>query len=145
MNGNSAHDKARTTKNTPEPHVLPASPVPLSLCVSEPPLSNGHGPEAVLKALAAQNACTQGSSARKRLFKLVRDLRAIEEGIGCELEIADVTLALKEWYRLSQPFLDAAKKYEDYLTEFLAAFRKVRVPTGKGDQQSGRSRFKTFG
>ena len=42
-------------------------------------------------------------------------------------------MAFKEWYARSQPFLDSAKTYDDYLTEFLAGFSKVRVPTGKGD------------
>jgi hypothetical protein len=63
----------------------------------------------------------------------VRDLRAIEKGIGRELEIADLMVAFNEWYRLSQPFLDTAKPRDDYLAAFLAELRKVRVPTGEGD------------
>jgi len=90
-------------------------------------------PEAVLKALAAENACTELNSSRKRLWKLLRDLTGIEEEIGRQLEVADILMAFKEWYRLSQPLLEPAKTYDDYLTEFLAGFSKVRVPTGKGD------------
>jgi hypothetical protein len=97
------------------------------------PMSNGQGFEKALKALAARNACTEPNTARKRRFKLVRDLRAIEKGIGCELEIAELMVAFKEWYRLSQPFLDTAKAQDDYLAAFLAELRKVRVPTGEGD------------
>jgi DNA primase len=52
------------------------------------PMSNGQGlngqTEKVLKTLAAQNACTEPNTARKRRFKLVRDLKAIEKGIGRE-------------------------------------------------------------
>jgi hypothetical protein len=100
------------------------------------PMSNGQGldgeTEKVLKALAARNACTERNTARKRRFKLVRDLRAIEKGIGRALEIADLMVAFKEWYRLSQPFLDTAKRQDDYLAAFLAELGKVRVPTGEG-------------
>jgi hypothetical protein len=99
-------------------------------------MSNGQGldgeTEKVLKALAARNACTERNTARKRRFKLVRDLRAIEKGIGRALEIADLMVAFKEWYRLSQPFLDTAKRQDDYLAAFLAELGKVRVPTGEG-------------
>jgi hypothetical protein len=114
---------------------LPASPkYPVS---HEYPVSNGQGlngeTEKVLKALAARNACTERNTARKRRFKLVRDLRAIEKGIGRELEIADLMMAFNEWYRLSQRFLDTAKAQDDYLAAFLAEFPKVRVPTGEGD------------
>jgi CHC2 zinc finger len=97
------------------------------------PMSNGQGLEEELKALAARNACTEANTARKRRFKLVRDLRAIEKGIGRELEIAELMVAFKEWCRLSQPFLNTAKPQHDYLAAFLAELRKVRVPTGEGD------------
>jgi DNA primase len=101
------------------------------------PMSNGQGLngdiEKVLKALAARNASTEPNTARKRRFKLVRDLRAIEKGIARELETADLMVAFNEWYRLSQRFLDTAKSQDDYLAAFLAELRKVRVPTGEGD------------
>ena len=97
------------------------------------PMSNGQGLEDELKALAARNACTEVNTARKRRFKLVRDLRAIRKGIGQELEIADLMVAFNEWYRLSQPFLDTAKSQDDYLAAFLAELGKVRVPTGEGN------------
>ncbi len=139
MNGN--NDGSGKIDSVAEPQrlsshelpVIPKLPVPLSLCVSELPMSNGQGPETVLKALAAQNACTRAANASKRLFKLVRDLRAIEEGTGRELEIANLMIAFNEWHRRSQAFLDPAKTREHYPTEFLAGFRKVRVPTSKGD------------
>ena len=101
------------------------------------PMSNGQGlngqREKVLKTLAAQNACTEPNTARKRRFKLVRDLKAIEKGIGRQLETADLMLAFNEWYRLSHPFLDTAKSQDDYLAAFLAELGKVRVPTGEGN------------
>jgi hypothetical protein len=113
----------------PECHESPVFP--------EYPVSNGQGlngeTEKVLKALAAHNACTERNTARKRRFKLVRDLRAIEKGIGRELEIADLMVAFNEWHRLSHPFLDPEKTPDYYLAVFLAELRKVRVPTGKGD------------
>jgi CHC2 zinc finger len=116
------------SRDTRKYHESPKSPVfPVY------PMSNGQGPEKSLKALAARNACTEPNTARKRRFKLVRDLRAIEKGIGRELEIAELMVAFKEWYRLSQPFLDTAKPQDHYLASFLAALRKVRFPTGEGD------------
>jgi hypothetical protein len=116
------------SRDTRKYHESPKSPVfPVY------PMSNGQGPEKSLKALAARNACTEPNTARKRRFKLVRDLRAIEKGIGRELEIADLMVAFNEWYRLSQPFLDTAKSQDDYLAAFLAELGKVRVPTGEGD------------
>src|SRR5262245_51645924 len=129
-----------TDKQSIASHELSGShecPVPLSFCVSEFPVSEGQEvsakAEAVLKALAAQNACTEANTGRKRLWKLLRDLKGVEEGTGRELEVADVLLVFNEWYRQSQPLLDHAKTYDDYLTDFLAGFSKVRVPTGKGD------------
>jgi hypothetical protein len=114
---------------SPECPECPESPVS--------PVSNGQGPDGkeqkALKALATRNACTERSTARKRRFKLVRDLRAVEKGIGRELEIVELMPAFDEWHRLSQPFLDPAKTRDDYLAAFLAELRKVRVPTGEGD------------
>jgi hypothetical protein len=100
-------------------------------------VSNGQGlageKEKVLKALASRNACTESNTARKRRFKLVRDLKAIEKGIGRELDIVELMPVFDEWHRLSQPFLDPAKTRDEYLAAFLAELRKVRVPTGEGD------------
>jgi CHC2 zinc finger len=120
-------------KSLGSPECLESRTSPKSHESLEYPMSNGQGFEKVLKALAARNACTEPNTARKRRFKLVRDLRAIEKGIGYELEIAELMVAFKEWYRLSQPFLNTAKAKDDYLAAFLAELRKVRVPTGDGD------------
>src|SRR5262249_10410932 len=100
------------------------------------PVSNGQRldgeKEKVLKAFAARNACTERNTARKRRFKLVRDLKAIEKGIGHELETGELMVAFDAWHRLSQPFLDPAKTHDDYWIAFLAELEKVRVPTGEG-------------
>jgi CHC2 zinc finger len=97
------------------------------------PMSNGQGLENELKGLGARNACTQRNTESKRLWQFMRDLKAVEKGIGRELEIGELLPAFDDWYRLSQPFLDLAKTRDDYLAEFLAGLRKVRVPTGEGD------------
>jgi hypothetical protein len=89
--------------------------------------------EKVLKALATRNACTERNTARRRRWRLVRDLRAVEQGIGRELDIWELMPVFEEWHRLSGPFLDPAKTREDYLAAFLKELRKVRVPTGEGD------------
>jgi hypothetical protein len=101
------------------------------------PVSEGQGANAkkeqALKTLAAHNACTEANTARKRRWQLVRDLKALEKGIGRELHINELMVAFDEWHRLSQPFLDPAKTREDYLAAFLGELGKVRVPTGEGD------------
>jgi len=124
----------------PKSHEYPESPrSPGSLESPESPglhvypVSNGQGLEEELRRLAAQNACTESNTARKRRFKLARDVRAIEKRIGRELQVADLMPAFDEWYRLSRPFLDAAKTCDVYLAKFFAELRKVRVPTGEGE------------
>ena len=101
------------------------------------PVSNGQGldkqRENKLKAFAARNQCTERGTAKKRLWTLLRDLKAVEKGTSRELPISARMVAFDEWYRLSQPFLDPEKTRDDYLAEFLAGLGKVRVPTGQGD------------
>jgi len=102
------------------------------------PMSNGQVSEKDLlaekdlKGLAARNACTACNTAKKRRWKLLRDLRAVELRHGA-LDTTELMLSFDEWYRLSKQFLDPAKTREDYLAAFLAEFGKVRVPTGEGD------------
>ena len=96
------------------------------------PMSNGQGLKEELKGLAARNACSERNTARKKRWQLVRDLRAVEKGIGRELHIGELMTVFDEWYRLSQPFLDPAKTRDAYLAAFLAELRKIRVPTGEG-------------
>ena len=107
-------------------HELPTFPESLVSPVSK-------GQEKALKAFGARNACTAQNTARKRRWKLTRDLRALEKGIGRELSIGELMIAFDEWHRLSHSFLDSQKTCEDYLAAFLAGLRKVRVPTGEGN------------
>ena len=101
------------------------------------PMSNGQGldgeVEKELQRLAASNACTERSIAKKRLWKLLRDVRAVDERIGRKLSNRELMPAFDEWHRLSQPFLDPAKTRDGYLAKFFAGLEKVRVPTGDGD------------
>src|SRR5205823_4500614 len=120
------YPKSRESRAFPESLESPECPVsPVS-----PVSSNGQGLEKELKALAARNACTQRNTARKRCWQLLRDLRAVEKGIGRELTIGELMVVFDEWHRLSQLFLDPTKTRDDYLAEFVAGLRKVRVPTG---------------
>src|SRR5262249_1410611 len=105
-----------SVSESPKYHVFPVCPVSNGLRL------DGEKEEA-LKALAARNACTERNTARKRRFKLLRDLRALEKGIGRELEIAELLVAFNEWHRVSQPFLDPAKTPDYYLAAFLAELR----------------------
>ena len=142
-------DMAGFPTHSPKSHEYPVSPKPLgsptSLSLPESPrshvypvypVSSGQGLDEKLKKelkdLAARNACTERGTARKRRFKLARDVRAVGKRIGRELTIGELMLTFDEWYRLSQPFLDPAKTRDDYLAAFLAETGKVRVPTGEG-------------
>jgi len=121
------------SREYPEPRKslsLPESPCVSSVSVSH--VSNEQTLEEELKALAAANACTEPNTARKRRFKLARDVRAIEKRIGRELQVAELMPAFDEWYRLSRPFLDAAKTCDVYRAAFVAELTKVRVATGEG-------------
>jgi len=119
-------------RECPEPHECPTFPVsPMH------PMSNGQGPEKDLvaekdlKGLAALNACAMHRTARKKRWRLLRDLKAVELRHGA-LDTTELMLTFDEWFRLSEPFLDSQKTQNDYLAAFLAEFGKVRVPTGEG-------------
>jgi CHC2 zinc finger len=99
----------------------------------EYPMSNGQGLRKELEELAARNACNHSRTAKKGLWQLARDLRAVETRISRKLSNSELTLTFAEWYRLSQPFLDPAKTRGDYLAAFLAKPAKVRIPTGEGE------------
>jgi hypothetical protein len=111
------------------------SPVSLECPVS--PVSNGQGLDAkiqrVLESLGEHNACTHtADKADRKRFKLTRDIRAIEKGIGRQLNVDHLVVAFTKWYEISQSFLDPAKTREDHWLAFLAELQKVRVPTGDG-------------
>ena len=120
----------RESPESPECPKFPVSPIH--------PMSNGQEPEKDLlaekdlKGLAALNACMADGTAKKKRWKLLRDLKAVELRHGA-LDTTELMLPFDEWYRLSQPFLDSHKTRDDYLAAFLAEFGKVRVPTGEGE------------
>jgi hypothetical protein len=109
---------------SPEPPTSPVFPVY--------PVSEGQEVEAKVKALAAQNACTQLNTARPRRWKLLQDLKALRRSIKRKLQSAELATAFDEWYRLSLAFLDPAKTRDDYEAKFLSEFAKVRYGTGEG-------------
>jgi CHC2 zinc finger len=115
-------------RECPEARLSPECPVS--------PVSEGQAVDGeldkLLKALAAQNACTQLNTARTRRFKLLRDLKAEEKQIGCKLQVGELATAFGEWHRRSFPFLDPAKSRDHYEAKFLSEFSKVRFATGEG-------------
>jgi hypothetical protein len=112
----------------PECHKSPKSPVfPVY------PMSNGQGLQKALKELGARNACNERITAKKALWQLARDVRALEKQVSRKLSNSELMRVFDEWHRLSQPFLDPAKARDDYLEAFLAKPAKVRIPTGQGD------------
>ena len=113
---------------TRKSHGFPKSPMS-PVC----PMSNGQEVEQALKACAARNACKQRGGEKKAVWQLARDFVAVQKRSGRKLSNSDSVLALYEWHRLSLPFLDPGKTFEDYLTAFLAKPAKVRIPTGEGD------------
>jgi CHC2 zinc finger len=123
----------RKSREYPEALESPQSPE----CPGSPespvyPVSNGQLHPA-LKGYAVLNACTEPSTARKRRWNLVRELKGLESRMGRRLEMAEVLLSFDEWHRGSLAFLDAAKTRADYLAAFLGELGKVRVPWGEGE------------
>jgi CHC2 zinc finger len=122
------------SREFPQSHEFPRShESPVSLKYPVSPVSNGQGLKEELKGLAERNACNQRSTAKKGLWQIARDLRAVEKRVGRKLSNSELTLAFDEWHRLSQPFLDPAKTRGEYLAAFLAKPAKVRIPTGEGE------------
>jgi CHC2 zinc finger len=122
--------KSHEYPKCPESLSVCASSVSESPCVSVYPVSKELEKE--LKDLAARNACMERSTARKKRWQLLRDLRAVQERIARKLTTVELVQVLDEWYWPSLPFLDPAKTRDDYLAAFLAELGKVRVPTGEG-------------
>ena len=100
-------------------HVFPASPV--------------SNLEQELKTLAILNACVAPNTARKKRFKLLRDLAAVEKSLGRQLTHHERMNTFDLWYSASKPYLDSKKTRDQYLTFFFAESGKVRMPTGEGD------------
>jgi hypothetical protein len=113
---------------SPLPHVSPESHGFLAYPVSS---SQQSGKE--LENLAKRNACTGRNTAKKRRWKLLQDLAAVQKRIGRELSPEELIKAFDQWHSASQPYLDPKKTRDDYLAMFLGEFGKVRVPTGEGE------------
>jgi hypothetical protein len=113
----------------PLPHVSPESHGFLVYPVSS---SQELGKE--LENLAKRNACTGCNTAKKRRWKLLQDLAAVQKRIGHELSPDElIKIAFDQWFRASQPYLDPNKTRDDYLAKFLGELGKVRFPTGEGE------------
>jgi hypothetical protein len=108
---------------SPESHGFPVYPV-----------SNSQEFEKQLMDLASCNACIAPNTARKRRWKLLRDLHALQKRISRNVASDELMKTFEQWYRVSQPNLDRKKTRNDYLAAFLAELGKVRVPTGEGDE-----------
>ena len=96
-------------------------------------MSNSQELESELAELAKINACTARNIARKRRFKLARDLAGVEKRIGRKLSPDELMKTVDNWHRTSPPHLDSEKTRDDYRAAFLAELGKVRVPTGEGE------------
>jgi len=133
------HEGRECLESRKSPKSLGSHECPESREFRVSPVSEGQGLEieagamVVLKRLAERNACTERNTARKRLWQLVRDVKALEKAIGREFTIDELMTVFEEWYRLSHPFLDPTKTRDDYLAKSFAQLAKVRVPTGEGD------------
>jgi hypothetical protein len=109
-------------RGSPESHGFPVYPV-----------SSSQELEKKLEELAEGSACTERDTARKRRWKLVCDLTAVEKGISRKLAAAELVRTFDKWYKASAPYLDPEKSRDNYLAAFLAELGKVRVPTGEGE------------
>jgi len=89
--------------------------------------------EKKLEELAESNACTERDTARRRRWKLVCDLTAVEKGISRKLTADELMRTFDKWYKASALYLDPKKTRDDYLAAFLAEIGKVRILTGEGE------------
>ena len=112
----------------------PSPPREVPECLVSPmyPVSSSGELEKELVELAKGNACTVTGTARKRRFKLLRDLAAVERRISRKLIPDEVMNTFDAWYRDSLPHLDPKKTRNNYLAAFFAELGKVRMPTGEG-------------
>jgi hypothetical protein len=97
-------------------------------------VSEGQGQtgiEKVLRAIGERNACTAPGTARRRLWRLLRELKAIEKASDGEIKITDFLPAFDEWYLRSRPHLE--KTRDAYLAEFVGGLGKVKYATNEGD------------
>src|SRR5262249_32275832 len=86
-----------------------------------------------LEELVVRNVCTERDTARRRRWKLVRDLNAVEKTLARKLNPDELKRTFNKWYCVSLPHLDAKKTRDDYAAAFLSELGKVRVPTGEGE------------
>jgi hypothetical protein len=126
------------TRRPSESREYPACPVsPVLPVCPVSPVSEGQTVDGeldkLIKALAAQNAYTEPCDILlDKSFKFARDLKAVQKVLGRKLSVPELRLGFDEWYRMSQPFLNAEQSREDYWTAFLAQFPKIRYATGEG-------------
>jgi hypothetical protein len=111
---------------------LPPLEVSGSLGSRVDPVSSSQELEKELVELAERNACIGAGTARRRRFKLLRDLAAVEIRINRKLNPGELMKTFETWYESSQSHLDPKKTHDDYLGAFYAELGKVRVPTGQG-------------
>jgi hypothetical protein len=127
------YPKSRESREFPGSHGFPVSPVAPAYPVypvSPSPVSKG---QETIRNLAGRHACTAPGTERKKLWGLMRDIKAVEKGIGRKATFGELLPFFDEWHSLSLPYLDPEKTREDYLETFMGGLHKVRVPTGEGD------------
>ena len=107
---------------SPESHGFPVYPV-----------SNAQELAKELEELAVLNACIECDTARKRLWQLARDVRAVEKRIARKLNPDELMRIFNKWYGASKTHLDPKKTRDHYCRSFLAGPAKVRVPTGESE------------
>jgi hypothetical protein len=81
------------------------------LCI---PVSKSQKLAQELEQLAIRNSCTERNTARKRRWKLVRDLIAMEKRISRKLNPNELMQVFGEWHSASQPFLNPKKTRDHY-------------------------------
>jgi hypothetical protein len=88
------------------PSPLPPPPVsPESHGFLVYPVSSSEDLGKELETLARRNACTAPDTARKRRWKLVCDLAAVQKRIGRELITDELIKTFDEWFCASKPIL----------------------------------------
>ena len=65
-------------------------------------------------------ACTAPGIDRKKLWGLMREIKAVEKAIGRKATFGELLPFFEEWHRISEPFLDPEKTRDHVSTAILA-------------------------
>ena len=83
-----------------------------------------------VEEIVAVSLPQQLKSNHSMLFKLARGVIALEHGRGSKFTTVELLDVFNQWHARATEFLSAEQTKEDYMTEFLDAYRRAKHPLG---------------